>query len=289
MNDPLIANYQKLLFPYAYNILGSVDDALDIIQDVIVKFTQLDKRSIENPKSYLIKMVINQSLNFTKLIRRKKENYIGPWLPEPVDAENGLIDPVDKEKIVYYSLMVLLEKMKSKERAVFILKEVFDYSHQEIAELLGTSTENSRQLFKRARSKIVQPENQKEQISSENKFIAAFQNALEQKNFQLIEDLLLEDVKLKSDGGGKVSAARKIICGKESVFKFIQGIIQKFYAGINFRLVNVNRQKGIALVYENQIINLILFEFKDDMIQNVYMIRNPEKLKDIDIRMEHLL
>lgn len=142
-------DYQKQLFPYAYNILGSSDDALDAIQDVMSNYSAADKTHIDNEKNYLIRGVINQSINLKN--KKKRIQYGEVWLPEPVATETADKD-VHLEEIVSYSMLLLLEKLNAKERAVFVLKEAFSYSHDEIAEFLSSSVQNSRKILSRAKS-----------------------------------------------------------------------------------------------------------------------------------------
>ena len=144
-------NYTDILFPYAYNILGSVEDAKDTVQDILVKYLSIDKRHVRNEIGFLIKSVINQSIN----VKKKKKTISADeiWLPEPISTEKA-DDNINREEIISYSMLTLLEKLSAKERAVFILKESFDYSHQEIAEQLDISIGTSKSNLAKARQKI---------------------------------------------------------------------------------------------------------------------------------------
>jgi len=289
MKDEFISNYQRFLFPYAYNIIGNVDDALDVVQESIVKFIESDASKILNPKSYLVKIVVNQAINFRNLIRHKRENYIGAWLPEPVSTENNAIHQIDRNNIVSYSLMVLMEKLSPKERAVFLLKEIFNYNHDEIAGIFDISIENSRQLLKRARLKIKNDEPGNHIHPADNLFVESFVAALNRADFSLLENLLREDVQIKTDSGGKVKAARNVIDGKENTLKFIRGIVRKFYEGSRVKVVNMNRQHAFVLIKNETIENIILFDSEENKISHIYLIRNPEKLKNISFGKEFIL
>lgn len=146
-----MTDYQNQLFPYAYNILGSVDDALDVIQDVMEKRLSGVGGALENERAYLIKSVINRAINLKN--RNKRMSGEGTWLPEPVATEAADAH-IKKREIISYSILVLLEHLNARERAVFILKEAFDYSHEEIAETLSITVENSRQLLSRAKRSL---------------------------------------------------------------------------------------------------------------------------------------
>src|SRR5690606_28153889 len=141
----------KKLFPYAYNILGNIDDCQDVIQDVLIKFNEKDIDSISNHQAYLIKSVINQAINLKKKNDRERQQKI--TLPEPIVTNRGE-DNIELDEILNYSMLVLLDTLNAKERAVFLLKEAFDYEHDQIAEILAISVENSRQLLTRAKKKL---------------------------------------------------------------------------------------------------------------------------------------
>src|SRR5690606_35791310 len=147
----VMTDYQNKLFPYAYNILGSVDDAFDVIQDVMVKQLSGVGKALENERAYLIKSVINRAINLKNRNKRIREQAM--WLPDPVSTEPADAQ-VKKKEIIAYSMLVLLEYLNAKERAVFILKEAFDYAHEEIAETLSITIENSRKLLSRAKRNL---------------------------------------------------------------------------------------------------------------------------------------
>ncbi len=140
---------RRPLTSYAYNILGSWEDARDVVQDVFLKFTQLDENKIEDRKSYLIRMVVNHAIDQKRKRKKQRDSYPGNWLPEPVATDDPNFE-IDRKEILSYSMLVLLEKLDSKQRAVFILKEAFDYAHDEIAKVLGITAESSRKIQSRA-------------------------------------------------------------------------------------------------------------------------------------------
>lgn len=147
----MVKDYQTILFPYAYNILGAVEDAKDAIQDVLYNYLAASREHIDNEKNYLIKSVINQALNIKQ---KKKQVKLGDvWLPEPV-ATDSVDTNINLDDVASYSMLVLLEQLNPKERAVFILKESFGYSHEEIAEVLTITVEGSRKLLSRARTRL---------------------------------------------------------------------------------------------------------------------------------------
>src|SRR5688572_7857937 len=190
-----------MLFPYAYNILGTADDAKDAIQDVLYKFLAAGKEDVEDPKNYLIRSVINQSITIKN--KRKKLQLGDMWLPEPVDTEEADTN-IKLNEIVSYSLLILLEQLNAKERAVFILKEAFAYSHEEIAETLSITVEGSRKLLSRAKQKIDQahtPETVTKKENATPDLLEKFMHAIRSRDTKTLESVLTEDIAFYADGG----------------------------------------------------------------------------------------
>src|SRR3984957_9369549 len=187
----MLKDYSTLLFPYAYNILGSVEDARDAVQDVLYKRLSGGQKEVDNEKAYLIKAVINQSINIKE--KNKKIRYGDEWLPEPIATEE-----TDKgirlNDIAAYSLLILLEKLNPKERAVFILKEGFDYSHEDIAEVLSATVENSRQLLSRAKRKLEADKQIGPPEKAQQVLLVKFLEAVKDKDIHSLEQLLTEDI-----------------------------------------------------------------------------------------------
>jgi RNA polymerase sigma-70 factor (ECF subfamily) len=185
-------NYQKKLLPYAYNILGSVDDALDVIQDVVVSFLENDLNDINNHSAYLIKSVVNKSINLKK--RSQKTTYDLTRLPEPVAAENA-DNAINAKEIISYSMLVLMKYLNPKERAVFILKTAFDYSHQEIAKLFSFSVDNSKQLLSRAK-RVLKDQGFGFTLKSpfSNVFLSRYISIIKNGDVKKLEELLTETI-----------------------------------------------------------------------------------------------
>ena len=223
-------HYQTMLLPFAYNVTGDFMAAEDIVQDVLNHHFLNSRDHIENPDHYLIRSVINRAINQKNLLRNKMEQYPGRWLPAPVVTEEGIYAGADRARILHYSLLVLLERLNAKERAVFILKETFDFTHEEIAEILNISTEHSRQLFKRGKKKIMPSEAQVEKVNEESQqLLQQLADAISAADIEKTKRLLAQDVQCVSDGGPKMSAARKMLVGQEHVFKFLKAIYGKYF------------------------------------------------------------
>lgn len=266
---------KPLLTSYAYNILGIREDAEDAVQDVFLKYSEAGKEKILDPKAYLVRMVINRSLDLKEKRQKQRAAYPGEWLPEPIATETADAGIV-KTEILSYSLLVLLEELDAKQRAVFILREAFDYPYEEIAEILSISTDLARQLLSRARKKIanrsLQAAGQPQQLTQ--RYLTLIHNA----DTKGLEQLLTEDILLVSDGGGKASAALKPMEGRATVITFLNGIYQKFYSGAPIDIVMINHCPAL-LFYENgRVATCQVLVFENERLTNIYAIRNPDKL-----------
>ena len=273
---------RPLLITYAYNIIGTYEDAKDIVQDAFLKFMNTDSDGIENKKGYLIRIVINLSINFKNRQKKLIAQYPGQWLPEPI-ATDQPDEIIDRKEILSYSLMVLLEKLNARQRAVFILKEAFDYDHEEIADLLSTSVENSRKLLSRAKSQL----QTNVRATSQNipaDYLEKFLHILQTGDRLGLEKLLIEDITVTSDGGGKAVAFMNMITGRKNVTNLMTGLFRKFYNNLKYNTVtiemgSVNHQPAL-LYYENEkLVNCQILAIKDGRITDIFFMRNPDKLK----------
>lgn len=271
-------NYRQLL-TYAYNITGSYEDSQDLVQDVLEKYISLDKTEIRNEKNFLIKSTINHAINFKN--RHTKKMVYGEWLPEPLsfdNAENRLI----QEQTARYTLLVLLEKLTVKERAVYILKEAFDYSHQEIAQLIDISVENSRKLLSRATKHLQNIEYKPDHINSSisHETLSQYQKALSEGSIPMLEELLLNDIRLSADGGQRVRVIKAVEVGKSATAALLAYVQQQFLNHKPFTFHRFNHQPAICFWRENQIYNCHILDVdRDGRIREIYSIVDPEKLK----------
>ncbi|MCF0038681.1 sigma factor [Dyadobacter fanqingshengii] len=214
-----ILNLHAYLFRIAYNMLGVVEEAEDIVQDVYEKW--LSAQRVREPKAYLGRMAVNSSINRLNELKKHRESYIGPWLPEPYIT----LEP-DPSPTIEYGLLFLLERLNPFERAVFILRESFLEEYTAIAELTGLSVDNCRQLLHRAHEKLGRFKNQTLEPASQRARTEAFLLALQQQDRPALDQLLKSDIELFSDGGGKRAAALKPLLGLEKVLKFLFGVAQ---------------------------------------------------------------
>ncbi|HEY0667012.1 MAG TPA: sigma-70 family RNA polymerase sigma factor [Sphingobacteriaceae bacterium] len=270
---------RNLLTAYAYNICGSYEEARDIVQDVYLQFMVMDTSFIENKEAYLKRMVINLSVNRKKVMQKQLKTYPGEWLPEPIATE-GADTALNRKEILSYSLMVLLEKLNPSQRAVFILKEAFDYDHSEIAEVLGIKPEYSRQLLTRAKKKLEASDT--ENFTTANvTFLSKYLDVIRLGDTRQLESLLTEDITVTSDGGGKVRAGINPLSGKRSASAFVLGIYKKFYKNRYIEQGVINHQPALFYYGDNILETCQVFAFENDSVSRIFFIRNPDKLKSI--------
>lgn len=270
---------QKSLTSFAYNILGSYEEAKDVVQDVMLERIKHNGHIIENEKAYLTRSTINRAINAKNRQKKMQYSYPGEWLPEPVATESADHELHQKD-ILSYSLMVLLEKLDARERAVFILKEAFDYNHEEIATVLDISVENSRKILSRAKKEL-QTENINKIVKAPEGYLDKYIDIIHNGDTKQLEQLLSDDIVLISDGGGKVAAAMHPLAGREPVFMFLSGIYRKFYQNSRIEKGLVNHHPALFFYHQDQLVTCQVFELKDEKVHRVYFVRNPDKLTSL--------
>src|SRR5688572_192754 len=283
MSSPFEAQYQKYrakLVPFAYNIIGDSLAAEDVVQEILNTYFLNNHDHIQDPNRYLMRSVINRSINAKKSIQVRKKQYIGQWLPVPIHTDESIYKEIDKRHILDYSLMVLLERLNAKERAVFILKESFDFEHSEIAEVLQITVENSRQLYKRARQKLESGglKAAGDKVTADTT-VKKLTEAILRADIENVKALLAAQVQSYSDGGD-MKAAPNIIVGRDNVSKFLKALYGKyFHAGTVVTSEELNYGPALVFRLGNLIYRCVMFDVRDGMIENVYIIVNPAKLR----------
>lgn len=276
----ILNNYQRKLFPYAYNILGSAEDAMDAIQDVMVKYVSAPKEGIDNETGYLVKGVINQSINIKK--RNKKITGDTMWLPEPIATEQA-DGNINRNEIISYSMLVLLEYLNPKERAVFILKEAFDYSHEEIADTLSLSVENSRKLLSRAKNELKNTdENFKASSTGTSAFLQDYINSIKNGDVKALEQILSNEIAVKTDGGGNIKIVSELVVGLKPVADLMLYVYNTYQKSLSIKFSKINHQPAVLFYKDNMLVNCQVFEIENDKIKGIYSVVDPEKLKNIN-------
>jgi len=282
--DSLISHFKTRLFPYAYNIIGDSLAAEDLVHDVLNHYFIETPSHIRQPESYLTRAVINKAINHKNLLRTKLESYPGHWLPTPVLTEEIIYKRADQEEIINYSLLVLLEKLNAKERAVFILKETYEYSHEEIASILEIKTEHSRQLLKRSKEKLDRKQDLRSDYDlDQKKMLEQLTEAILNNNLEKVKNVLAEDVKTISDGGEKVSAARKMLIGPNRVTRFLQAIYGKYLPdSTQMEFTKINHLPAITFSVNGSVFRCMMFDIQKGQIENIYIVVNPDKLQKLN-------
>ncbi len=274
------------IISYVYRLTGSLEEAKDITQETILRFLSLKDKDIKNIRAWLFKVATNLSLDFFKSARNKREAYIGFWLPEPYIQEyTNTEEEMQLDESLSMALLVLMEKLSSKERVAYILHDLFEFKHKEIANILQTSTVNSRQLTSRANKKLLKKENKFLPSKEEHiQLSKSFLKAIKEGDFDGLKDIFKADISLYSDGGGKAIAARRILHGDNNyissfLIKVTKPIFLNSSKNAEIKMLWFNGSWGLILIEKGIVITSYNFEIKENKIANIFVLRNPEKLK----------
>ncbi|MEU6231596.1 RNA polymerase sigma-70 factor [Kitasatospora sp. NPDC047058] len=274
--------HRPRLFGLAYRLLGSAEEAEDAVQDAYLRWNGAPRASIGHPGAWLAKVVTNLCVNRLTSARMRREQYVGPWLPEPVFTQDGTLGPLEsaeQREAVSTALLVLLERLTPTERAVYVLREAFDYSHRDIAGVLDLTEANCRQLYRRAAQRVAAPESRFTPAAEQQReLVASFVTAAREGDLAGLERLLAQDIVWWSDGGGRITAALRPIVGREKVLRFLAGSSERFGGGWEFTVAEVNGAAALLLHAGGQLISVASFEPRDGVIAEVRVVLNPEKL-----------
>jgi len=287
----LFQSHRPALFGVAYRMLGSATDAEDVVQDAWLRFSAAQPAGVRSAKAYLTTIVTRLCLDRLKSARATREEYVGPWLPEPV-VTGDLREPersLAQAESVTLAFMVLLETLSPEERAVFLLREVFDYEYDEIAEMLETTGANCRQLFHRAKARIADRKPRFRATLAEKRplverFVRAFRDGSEAE----LTAVLAADVGFWSDGGGKVLAARRPVFGRERVVNLLVGIRRTApstgidLASVTLDIAEVNGELAMVIRIAGALDGIYVMTVEGDAIAALRIVRNPDKLTYIE-------
>lgn len=277
-------SHRPRMFGLAYRMLGSAEEAEDTVQDAFLRWNGADRAAIDRPGAWLAKVVTNLCLNRLTSARAQRERYTGPWLPEPVLTEGGALGPLESAEqrdAVSTALLVLLERLTPTERAVYVLREAFAYSHREIAAVLDVSEANSRQLYRRAAGRIAAPESRIRAEVDEarlRELLESFITASQEGDVAGLEKLLATDVTLWSDGGGYVRAALRPIEGRDKVVRFLMGPSVRAVATMRLHVVGINGAPALVAWAGDTLVAAASFEVRDGAIGTIRSVLSPAKL-----------
>ncbi|GAA2812195.1 RNA polymerase sigma-70 factor [Kitasatospora aburaviensis] len=274
--------HRPRMFGLAYRLLGSAEEAEDAVQDAFLRWNAADRTAVGHPGAWLAKVVTNLCLNRLTSARVRREAYVGPWLPEPVLTADGALGPLEsaeQREAVSTALLVLLERLTPTERAVYVLREAFDYSHRDIAAVLDLGEANCRQLYRRAVQRVAAPEARFAPAADRRQeLVESFVRAAREGDLAGLEKLLAADVVWWSDGGGKVTSARRPLVGRETVLRFLAGITQRLGGGAEHTTAEANGAPALLTHVAGQLVAVGSFELRDGAIAEVRVVTNPDKL-----------
>jgi len=287
----LFQAHRPALFAVAYRMLGSATDAEDVLQDAWLRFSSARPADLRSLKAYLTTIVTRLCLDRLKSARATREEYVGTWLPEPV-ATDGRREPEGSlalSESVTLAFIVLLETLTPEERAVFLLREVFDYEYEEIGGMLEMTPANCRQLFHRARGRIAERKPRfRATVEDKRPLVERFVRAFSEGSEEELTSVLAADVGFWSDGGGKVLAARRPLFGREQVVNLLLGIRRTAPAAgvqleaVTIDIAEVNGELALVLRVAGRLDGIYVTTVEDGEITAIRVVRNPDKLTYID-------
>jgi RNA polymerase sigma-70 factor, ECF subfamily len=277
--------YRGLLFSVAYRMLGSVADAEDMLQETFLRWQQARTEEVRSPRAFLVTIISRLSINQLQSARVQREEYVGEWLPEPIVTEPGS-DPLEMVRVdesLSMAFLVLMERLTPVERAVFLLREVFEYDYAEIAAVLGESEANCRQILHRAKEHVskLRPRFKTTQREKSD-LLESFLKATRSGDLDGLVALLASDVVLYTDGGGKAPAALNPIRGADKVARGALGAIARLLPqNLTVRVAEVNGEPGIVGYLDGKPYSVMTFDASDGRIGAIYIVSNPDKLTHV--------
>jgi RNA polymerase sigma-70 factor (TIGR02957 family) len=281
------------LFWLAYRLLGSASEAEDVVQDAYLRLHGADPALIESLPAWLTKAVTNLCLNRLTSARARREVYPGPWLPEPVLTDDRTLGPqetAEQRETVSIALLSLMERLNPTERATFVLREAFAYSHFEIAEILEMSEANARQLCRRARQRLGEPRQRfRPDLAHWRRLVDRFFTAASAGDVAGLVEILTADVTSTADGGGKVAAARRPVSGRERTANYLARALSKNLPKLRLRLdfAEVNGEPAVLAFDGDTLSGVLCFEITGDQIAALRILANPDKLRFLAAQLSH--
>ncbi|MGW2051865.1 RNA polymerase sigma-70 factor [Streptomyces sp. NPDC001858] len=286
VTDPATESFvahRNLLFTVAYEMLGSVADAEDVLQETWLRWVNVDLAEVRDHRAYLVRITTRQALNRLRTLQRRKEAYVGPWLPEPLLTAPDVAEDVELSESLSLALMLVLETLSPTERAVFVLHEVFDVGYEDIAAAIDKSPSAARQIAYRARQHV-DARRPRTPVTAEETRAAmeSFQSALATGDLQGLLDVLAPDVVFVSDGGGLKMAALKPVIGAEKVLRYMAGSVEKAGGAFSSESTTINGNPALILRVDGEIDGVLAFRVDNGRVTDLFYVRNPEKLTHVE-------
>jgi RNA polymerase sigma-70 factor (ECF subfamily) len=273
---------RPLLFTVAYEMLGSAADAEDVVQETWLRWAKVTHDEVRDPRAYLVRATTRLSLNRLRTLARRRETYVGPWLPEPLLTAPDVADDVELADSVSTALLLVLETLAPIERAVFVLREVFDVDYDDIAEAVGRTPVAVRQIASRARSHVAARRPRAvADVRTRDLVLARFVAAASSGDLQGLLDVLSPDVVLITDGGGRRKAALRPVAGVEKVLRFLGAVLPE---RCGFDMVAINGAPGVRVTIGGSLDSVVSLLVQDGVVTALYVVRNPDKLAAVEVR-----
>jgi RNA polymerase sigma-70 factor, ECF subfamily len=275
--------HRNLLFTVAYEMLGSAADAEDVLQETWLRWADVDLGPVRDQRAYLVRITTRLTLTRLRTLRRRKESYVGPWLPEPLLTAPDVAEDVELAESVSMAMLLVLETLTSTERAVFVLREVFELEYDEIAEAVGKSPAAVRQIAHRARGHVAARRPRGGVSAAETRrALEAFQRAIETGDLQSLLDQLAPDVVLLGDGGGLRQAVVQPVVGAGPVARLLAQGLPHLSGVALVEPVQVNGGPALIIRLNGEIDDVVAVRIDDGLISGLYIVRNPEKLSRVE-------
>ena len=269
---------RQRLFGIAYRMLGSATEAEDIVQDTWLRWQGTDRSAVQDPPAFLATTTTRLAINFLQSARARRETYIGPWLPEPVDTSSDPTLGAERAEALGFAVLVMLERLTPTERAAYVLREAFAYSYVQISEIVQLSEAAARQLVSRARKHLAGERRREVSRQEQRRLLTAFLSAAQTGDLDELERLFAEDVVSYSDGGGVVRASKFPVVGRERVAKFVRAFHTHFWNGVEITEAEVNGQPSVLLSKDGTTFAVITVVASGQAIDQVLWMMNPHKL-----------
>jgi RNA polymerase sigma-70 factor (ECF subfamily) len=267
------------LFGIAYRMLGTRDDAEDILQEAYIRWHKTDASEIDAPEAWLVTVVTRLSIDRLRKASAERETYIGPWLPEPIITGPSPEDEAELASTLSLAFLKILEQLSPAERAAFLLHDVFDFDYQEIAHITGKSEPAARQMIHRARERVRAGKPRFEVDRAEHKrLVEKFHAAAYAADERALLNLFSSEISVVSDGGGKITAARKVVRGVTKVMRLFTVAFRSISDHVTTEIVEINGEPGIVEYYDGQPFAATTFSIHDGKIVEMFRVMNPDKL-----------
>ncbi|MFE7277515.1 RNA polymerase sigma-70 factor [Streptomyces sp. NPDC057623] len=266
------------LFGIAYRVLGSAVEAEDIVQEAWVRWQNTDRADIREPAAFLATVTARLAINLAQSARMRRESYIGPWLPEPVDTRTDPQLGAERAEALDLAVLLLLEKLNPVERAAYVLREAFDYPYRQIADILETSEANTRQLVTRARKHLAAERRKPVSSDVHRRLLEVFLDAARTGSLSVLEEVLTDDVVSYTDGGGMRGASRIPVVGLPRVSRYLAAFAPRFWPATAVRWVEANGRPAVLVTAGGSPVALLSVDVSDRGIERVMWVMNPDKL-----------